>query len=1036
MNLIWNFFIERRQFTWLVIVSLVIAGIVSVLAMPKESTPEVTVPIAVVSTTLRGASPEDVAKLVTKEIEKEVATVSHIDTLTSSSREGISNVTVQFDASADLDASLQNVKDAVERAKASLPRDADDPVVVQVDFANQPVLMLSLSGGLPPTEFNRLGKEVVDELEKVSGVSRVELSGVREREVQVVLRKEALAAYGITSQEAVSAIQAANASLPVGSISVDETEYSINFKGGLEDPTDLSRVVVASEGGRPVYLTDVADVVDGIERPSSYARVSIGGEPAEPAINLNVYKQSGGDIIKVVEKVEKELEEMQKTGGLLDGINVLTTYSAAEEVTDSLTELTRVGIETMILVMLVLFLTIGWRESVVAGLSVPLSFVIAFIGLYASGNTINFVSLFSLILAIGILVDSGIVVTEAIHTRLKKFGDPILAAKEAIREYAMPLTAGTMTTVAFFVPLFFISGITGEFIKSIPFTIIFVLIASLIVALGFVPLIAIVFTKGTMNALERKQEELNERFNQWYREWLTGILRNSKFQTRFIWGMLGLLILSIIFPIAGLVKTIFFPGDDMDLIYVEIEERQGTALERTDLAARAVEEILYDHPDIESFATVVGASSPFNQSGAGGGGKLANITINLVPKEERKRNSTEIRDELAKSLEGFREFKVSVYEPQGGPPTGAPVVVKFAGENLDDLTRAVDIGERVLTGIEGTRDVSASNRDNGLGFAFTIDRVKAAEVGLTPAQIAGALRIAVAGTVATTIVKDEGDIDVLVLTNLNPDWREASETNDAAVDSIENLSIATPRGQVILGSLVEGSLVPSNASITREDQENIASVSSYLKEGANPIAISQKFRARMQDEPLPESVSFSLGGETEEVDQSFTEMGYALIGGMVLTFAILVLAFNAFGYSLYLLLMVVYSLIGVIAGLFITGSPLSFPSLLGVIALGGVIINHAIILVDSVIVRMRNPEGRNLEEVIVDAAASRLRPIVLTTITTVVGMIPLSMASGLWGPLAFAIMFGLTFAMVLTLILIPILVYRNPSKQFWNPPLT
>lgn len=1032
MNAIWNFFLERRQFTILVIVSLVIAGIISVLAMPKESTPEVTVPIAVITTTLRGASPEDVAKLVTKEIEKEVATVANIDTLTSSSREGISFVTVQFDASADLEKSIQDVKDAVDRAQGSLPRDADEPFVAQVDFANEPVLMFSLSGGLPPAEFNRLSKEVTDELEKIAGISRVEASGVREREVQIILRKEALASYGITSSEVLGAIQAANAALPVGSISVEGTEYSINFKGGLEDPKDLYQVIVGSAGGRPVYLSDVSDIIDGIERAQSFARVSIDAAPAEPAINMMVYKQTGGDIIAVVGKVEKKLEEMQKTGGTLDGIAVLTTYSAAEEVTDSLTELTRVGLETMILVMLVLFLTIGWRESVVAGLSVPLSFVIAFIGLYASGNTINFVSLFSLILAIGILVDSGIVVTEAIHTRFKKFGDPLMAAKEAIREYAWPLTAGTMATVAFFVPLFFISGITGEFIKSIPFTIIFVLIASLVVALGFVPLIAIMFTKSEMNPLEKKQEELNEKLNIWYRGWLMGILKDAKFQRRFVWGIMGVFLLSLVMPMTGLVKTIFFPGDDMDLMYVEIEALQGTPLERTDLAARAVEEILYENPNIESFATTIGASSAFNQNGSSGNGKLANITVNLVPKEKRKKSSSELRTEIAKSLESFRTFKVSVYEPEGGPPSGAPVVVKFKGENLNDLTRAVDIGERIMTSIDGTRDVSASNRDNGSGFTLSIDRAKAAQVGLSPAQVAGVLRTAVSGSVATTIVKDEGDIDILVLTNLNSDWREPSETNDTTIDAIQNLSISTPRGQVLLGSLLVSSLDQANASISREDQENVASISSYLKEGANALTVSQEFKRLIDAETLPESVTVALSGETENVDQSFAEMGYALLGGIVLTFAILVLAFNSFRFSWYLIVLIPYSLIGVIAGLFLTGSPLSFPSLLGVIALAGVIINHAIILVDSVIIRMKNAEGKSLEEVIVDAAASRLRPIVLTTITTVVGMVPLSMASGLWGPLAFAIMFGLTFAMVLTLVLTPILVFRNPGKVHWK----
>jgi multidrug efflux pump subunit AcrB len=1035
MHALWNFFIDRRQFTLLLIGALVVAGFASVVALPKESAPEVDVPIAVVSTTLRGASPEDVAQLVTKEIEKEVATVANIDTLSSSSREGISIVTAEFDASADLDKSIEDVKDAVDRAKVSLPRDADEPVVVRINFADQPILMLSLSGGLPAAEFDAVGREVQDELEQVFGVSRVEISGNREREAQVILRREALAAYGISFAEAVAAISSANASVPVGAITVDDVQYAVNFHGSLTDPADLSSIVVRTHGGAPVYLSDVADIVDGIERPSSIARVSQSGAPAAPAINVLVYKQTGGDITRIVEEVRERLTQLQTVNGTLDGIDVLVTYDAGEEVNDSLTELTRVGLETIALVLLCLFLTIGWRESVVAGLSIPLSFVIAFIGLYASGNTINFVSLFSLILAIGILVDSGIVVTEAIHTRYKKLGDPVKAAKEAIREYAWPLIAGTMTTVAVFVPLFFISGITGEFIKSIPFTIIFVLFASLVVALGFVPLIAILFTKREMNALERRQEHWNEAANRWYREWLSGVLDNRRFQRWFLRGTALAFVIALILPMTGLVKVIFFPGENVDFLYIDIEEKHGTPLERTDLSVRAVEEILYGHPDVESFATTVGGSSAFNQNGSQGGGKYANITVNLHPEKERSKTSTEILVELQKELANFTAFDVRAYEPSGGPPTGAPIVVKFTGENLDDLSLAADLGERVLAETPGTRDIVASNRDDSIGYALTIDRAKAAQVGLSPAAVAQTLRTAVSGTVATTIVKDEGDIDVLVLTNLNDDWREPSETADATIDALENLSVPAPGGQVLLGSLIESGIERASAVITREDQKNIVTVSSYLAPGGNAINVSNEFKTRMAAEQMPAGVVMSLGGETEEVDQSFREMFYALIAGMVLMLGLLVLEFNSFRYSFYLLMLIPLSLIGVFAGLLLTFSPLSFPSLLGVIALSGVIINHAIILVDSMIVRMKNAEGRTLKEVIVDAAASRLRPIVLTTITTVVGMIPLSAASSLWGPLAFAIMFGLAFAMILTLVLTPILIYRHPGKQYWDSEL-
>ena len=1034
---LWNFFLERRQFTYLLIIASVAAGITALIAIPKESAPEVDVPIAIVTTVLNGGSAEDVAKLVTKEIEKEVATVDNIDTLSSSSREGVSSVVVEFDASANLEKSVQDVKDAVDRAKPSLPRDAEEPSVAQVNFSEQPVLIISLSGGVPAAEFTRLAEKAKDELELVPGVSRVEVLGARDREVEVVVERETLASFGLSLPEVVSAISAANASLPVGTITVDGIEYAIAFKGELTDPEELSGVVVGGANGRLVYLRDVAEIVNGIERPRSIARVSIGGAPAEPAVTLLVYKKPGGNIITTTDAVEKRLRELSES--TLAGLTPLTVFSDGDEVKDDLTELSRVGLGTITLVMLTLFLTIGWREAVIAGLSVPLSLVIAFVGLYASGNTVNFVSLFSLILAVGILVDSGIVVTEAVHTRYKKFGDTTIAAKEALREYATPLIAGTLTTVAVFVPLFFISGITGEFISSIPFTIIFVLVASIFVSLGFVPLIAILLTKRDMNKFEEVQERWNARFQAWYRNLLTEILGNRPFQTWFLRGIWVTLAITLLFPVTGLVKVIFFSSDDFDLTYIEIEEKQGTPLERTDLAARAVEELLYDDARIESFTTSVGASSAFSEGMLGGGSsgaKLANISVNLVPKEKRRETSAEVVEELRAAFAPFRNFSVRIFQPENGPPTGAPVLITFSGESLDDLERSVALGERVLQTISGAVEITTSTKDDGIEFSLTIDRAKAAEVGLSPAGVAGILRTAVSGTVATTIIKDDEDIDVLVSANLNPSWSDPSELTDTTIESLTNLSVATPKGEVLLGSLLSASVEKSNAVINREDQKNIATISSQVAGGRTAAEVSAAFKSAMKSEKIPPGVSMKVGGEIEDVDQSFREMFVALIAGMVLMLGILVLEFNSFRYSGYLLSLVPLSLIGVLTGLLLTGQPVSFPSLLGVIALSGVIINNGIILVDSFIARANSASGMTLADIVVDASASRLRPIILTTVTTVIGMIPLASASALWGPLAFSIIFGLTFGTVLTLIILPILLYRNPGKEYGQQPVS
>ena len=1020
---IWNFFLQKKQFTILLIVALLGAGTYALLSIPKESAPEVRIPIGIVSTPFPGASAEDVEELVTNEIESAVANLESLDTLQSSSREGLSMVTVQFNASADLDKSIQDLKDAVDAAKPNLPSEANDPIVSEVNFAEQPVLIISVTGDYAPAVFTQLGDDVKAELLNVPGVSRVDVSGVRQREIQVVVEKDRLEQYGIRLTDVVAAIQTSNASLPVGAITVNNVEYALNFEGDITEARQVEDIAITTESGAIVYVRDIAQIVDGLERPTSISRASKNGEPSPNSLTLSVFKSSGGNIVSTADAVKEKLTELE--GGMLAGSDIVISLDLGEQVNHDLTELTRVGLETMILVMLTLFLTIGWRESIVAAVSIPLSFLIAFIGLQASGNTINFISLFALILAIGILVDSGIVVTEAIHTRMRIYPTKLEAAMAALREYAWPLMAGTMATVAMFAPLFFISGIVGEFIKSIPFTLIFVLMASIFVALGLVPLIAIMFTSKESNKLEMEQERYTHKFQEWYRAKLTALLDSRRAQNMFMW-LIGIgFILALALPISGLLKTTFFPQEDIDFIFAEIEKPNGTTLADTDLVVRQVEEAIYGNEDVEAFATTVGGSSALTGAAVTSSGNLANITILL--KKEREHTSSEVVTALREAVGTIPGAEVRISEPNNGPPTGAPVLITFLGDDLDALESVTANAERLLASIEGVSDIQSSVKDNGLEFSLTIDRAKAASLGLSPAMIAQTLRTAVHGMTATTIRDAENDIDVVVKLDLNPVYNDASETTIVNPDALRSISIPTANGPILLGSVLDTSINRGKAAIQHDDRKRMETVSSQAV-GVTPLEVTNEFERRIDELNIPEGITMKIGGETEDVNQSFAEMGFAFIAGLVLMVAIMVVQFNSIRHALYLILIVILSLIGVFGGLFITAQTLSFSSVVGIIALAGVIINHAIILTDSIHRLTNSKNGLSQKDIVIEASVSRLRPIFLTTVATVVGMIPLASASALWGPLAFAIMFGLAFSMILTLVLIPVLTYRWPGS--------
>lgn len=1024
---LWNFFLERRQFSYVLISALVVAGAFSLLRIPKENSPAIVIPYGIVSAVLPGASSKDIETLVTDKLENQISGISNIDTITSNSSDGVSVITVQFNANADINQSIQDLRDAVSKTVPDLPADVTTPQVTKVNFSDQPIIVASISGDLPATAFSDLGTSVSDELKTIPGVSEVSVAGVPDREVTVIVRKEALEQYGLRLVDVIGAISAANAPTPAGSISMGGVNYNVNFKGGITDPSEIQDIAVGAKNGVPIYLRDIATVSDGLAPATTYSRLSLSGKPSEQAITLTVYKQSGASIGGVADAVRKKLDGLKKTS--LAGFDVFVPPSTdqGEQVTKQLTDLSTTGFETVLLVIAALLLTIGWRESVVAALAIPLSFLISFIGLYLTGNTLNFISLFALILAVGILVDSGIVVTEAIHARMRTLGRPMDAARAALKDYAWPLIAGTMATVAVFAPLFFISGIVGKFIAGIPYTLIFVLMASIFVALGIVPLIAVLFThKKESSRLEILQERYTDEFTEWYKRKLRIILENRRYQRRFIWGLVGLFVLSLALPFTGLVQSVFFPQDDQDFVFINIQKPQGTTLAQTDLAVREVEEILYADPDISSFQTTVGQSSSLAGSGSSGSNQ-ANVTVNLPTK--RAKTSIEVANDLQKRLAPVTDASIQVLQASNGPPSGAAIQIQFMGDDLDALIAAADNGRQLLSTIPHVTNIISSTQNNGTAFDLSIDRAKATALGLNTATVAQTLRAAINGTKATSITQPSKNIDVVVKLNLNPAYTDPSNTSQTTIDSINNLSIQGQSGPVLLGSVLKNSLGVANANIAHKDKNRVETVSAAPDDKTTTTAVLSQFQKRIGELHLPEGVSVSYGGEAEDINQSFQDMFVALIAGILLMFMILIIAFNSIRYTLYLLVIVPLSLIGVLDGLALTGQPVSLTSLIGVIALGGVIVNHAIILMDSMIHRLRENPGMPIEDVVIESSAMRLRPIVLTTITTVIGMIPLASSSPTWGPLAFTVMFGLTFAICLTLVLVPVLFYRAPHHK-------
>lgn len=1097
-----NFFVSNVRIVILLIAVITSVGLYAFFTLPRESNPEVKIPIAVVVTAYPGASPSDIEELVTKKIETKVAGLKGISKITSVSSNSLSAITVEFDAHEDLKDSIRNLRDKVTDAKVDLPKDAIDPVVREISLDDTPILTFSLTGPYDGFTMRKYADDLKAELEKISGVREVNISGGDEAEFEVAYNPDKLLFYGVSADQANQAIAATNLAIPAGNFEGKAFVYPVRSDSKLYTADDIAQLAVAhAEGGSVITIRDLATVTKKAIKKTVYSRLSIGGVKPQNAISLSIIKRTGGSIINTADAACAAADAMMKS---VPGLAYDVTFNTANVVKKDFEQLSHDFILTLILVFGVLFLVVGIKEAFVAGLAIPLTFFVTFAALSYIGISLNFLSLFSLILALGLLVDDAIVVVSATKQYLKagKF-TPEEAVLLVLNDFKVVLTTTTLTTVWAFLPLLFSTGIMGEYLKSIPITVSITLIGSLLVALminhplaavlerirlttrmfwgielGTLALAAIFFIFGgqtgfaagimLLTALvwavvwyeQGGHAVLHENAKLAHAEWMDdeqikiklreqGDHENASFGSRLMHGILHfdalipvyekalrsiifskkerrkvyaavmiLFIGAVALPATGIVQSEFFPKSDNDYVYVDVTMPVGQTLAITNDSVTKVEEKLLAYQEIENFSTIVGQPS-INARSSRSGSNVASVSILLKDKKERTIRSYEFADILRRDLTNVGEGKVAVSVMGGGPPAGSAFEAHISGDDLVKLDAIARDLSLKLASIPGVVNVNISLKESVPEYTFTLDPVKLEQRSLNAAYVGSALRMAISGTEISHVVLNGKEVKI--------NARFASE-KIATLEDVQNLQILNMRRQpVYLKDVAKIELKPSVDSITRINEKRTVVLTADAGSGTNSNLILAAFQKQIADYALPQGYAITYGGQNEQNTESVTSVLRAMIIAMILIVTTLIIQFNSLRKAFIVLVTIPLALIGVFIGLAVFNVPLSFPGLIGILALFGIVVKNAIILVDKINLNIASKIP--FMESVVDAGKSRMEAIFITSICTIFGILPVTLSNELWMALGSSVIFGLILSSFLTLFMVPLLYVSFMSKK-------
>jgi HAE1 family hydrophobic/amphiphilic exporter-1 len=1002
--------IRRGVTTAMIYLAFIGFGLYSLSGIPLNQLPEVELPIIAVVTTYEGASPSDIETLVTEPIERAVATVESVERIRSESRQGASIVLISFIWGTDMSAAEVEVRKNLEIfAGELLPNEAARPLTFAFDPSLAPVIFMSLDGPMDGYQLRRLAIDQVQPyLSRVEGVAAAEVMGGLEREIQVRLRTQWLQAYGLGPSQVVDALRGANIVTPSGSVDDGAQALNIQPSGLFSSVEEIREVVVGQRGGRPVRLREVAEVEDTFEDETQVVTSN-----GSPAVLMAIRKQSDANTVQVGRAVSRALDGVGER--LPEGVELEVLFDQSRPVLRSVGNLGLTALQAFLLTGLVLLMFLrSWRTSLISVVAIPTSIIVSFVVLDALEVTLNLISMAGLALAIGMLVDNGIVVLEAAFQEIEKGRSPAEAAVEGARDMAMPLVASTLTTVVVFLPIILVPGIAGELFRDLVYTISVTLLCSLLVALTLVPLMSakLMRPEAKKNVVERALER--------WTAFLDGIPpryeRGLAWALRRRWTVLGTAGLAFVASLAAVpfLGQDFIPANDNSEIRVEVEGEPGTSLdEMRNLVAQveaAIDEVV---PEATVVTADYGSAEGF-QALFGGSPSEGSLRIGLPPPIERSRTQQEIEEDLDVR---FRQIPGLRAEVQGFSLGGASgdVEIKLFSEDLD-VVRA--FGERLrgaLEEVEGVQDVRFTMGVGAPELALTYDRERMQLLGIAPGVVSSTIAAYYQG-VQATLYRENGNEFMVRVRAPRDDRRD--------LDTLRYLPIPLPAGgDVPLGSIVTFGDQLGPVTIEREDQRRYAKVIVTRQQGTDLGTLTSRVEARVRQEGVPEGVFVETGGAAEDLRDAFFKLAMALLAALALVYMVMASQFESLVEPFVIMFTVPLAIIGVVLGLVATGTTLQVTALVGVILLGGVVVNNGIVLID--ILKKRRAEGMSLQAAALEAGRTRVRPILMTALTTILGMLPLSVGVGdgaeTWAPMARAVVGGMIVSTMLTLFVIPVL---------------
>ncbi|MEX2528491.1 MAG: efflux RND transporter permease subunit [Gemmatimonadota bacterium] len=1083
-----TFSVAHRTSVMVLFLFVSVAGLIAYNAIPKEAAPQVAIPLLVVNTMYPGVSPADMETLVTRPLEEELNTISEVEVMTSSSVEGYSSITVEFSIQTDMEAALQKVREKVDLARPNLPPDAEDPSIMEIDISEMPIVQINLSGEYGLVRLKKIAEELQDRVEQVPQILRADLSGGLEREVKVDVHLPRLKFYGLALNDVVEAIQNENVNIPGGSIEVGALSYLVRVDGEFVDPGVIEELVVTTFDGRPVYIRDVADVEFGFAERTTFARLN-----GSPVVTLSVVKRAGENIIEAVEAVNVILDEMAPL--FPPTTEVSLTGDQSRDIRIMVSSLENNILSGLILIVSVLLFFLGVRTASFVAVAIPTSMLLSFLVMAALGITMNMVVLFALILALGMLVDNAIVIVENIYRFVEEGWEPVMAARKATGEVALPVVAATATTLAAFAPLLFWPDVTGEFMKYLPLTLIITLSSSLFVAMVVVPVLCAIFLRPhgvpattmtrtgrwTIGALVSLGVLMVASAN-----WLTALLLVltavglwalhtfvldglakafqartlpavlRRYETSLRWALdhralvLGVSLVVFVGSFGLFTRfnhgVEFFPeGIPPAQVFVSVETPVGTRAPETDRIAQRVEAELRGLPGYHEAESVVatvggGGGNPF-MGGGSSGENQAQITLSLLEFQDREYDSFEtlalMQERIGQDIAGA-DFRADA--PDMGPPAGAPVNIEVVGENpavlkqlsdqILEILRTAPVANR-LVGLESDMDAARPE------LAVIVDREKAALYDLSTSDVGRSVRGAIQGVEAAKYRTGNDEFDIVV---------RLAETYRSQLSALEDLVVVAEGGtQVPLLSVAQWEVSEGLGSIRRKDMTRMATISSEVRAGFNQNAVLAEVQETLTSfsGELPVGYQLRYTGQLEDQTeaQEFLTMAFGI--ALMLIAFILISQFNSVVKPFIILTSVIMSTVGVILGLMVFQMPfVIIMTGVGIISLAGIVVNNAIVLIDYIDI-LRDRDGMNRREALVQGGMTRFRPVVLTALTTALGLVPLAIGlnfdffglygslqpdlywggeqAAWWSPMAIAVIVGIIFATFLTLVVVPVM---------------